>query len=84
MNKLSIDEFGRVQLPSEVREQLGLTTEAQLKLEVQEGKIILMPISEQPRLYYQGDVLIVESEIIGNFDIIGDLREERIREHSNW
>lgn len=84
MSKLSIDELGRVQLPPEVREQFGLTTEAQLNLEVKEGKIILVPVCEQPKLYYQGDVLVVESETVSDFDIIDDLREERIREHSNW
>jgi AbrB family looped-hinge helix DNA binding protein len=83
MSKLSIDELGRVQLPPEVREQLGLTKNDILNLEVKEGKIILMPVSEQPKLYYQGDVLVVESETVGDFDIIEDLREERIREHSN-
>lgn len=84
MSKLSIDELGRVQLPPEVREQLGLTKNDILNLEVKEGKIILMPVSEQPKLYYQGDVLVVESETVGDFNIIDDLREERIREHSNW
>jgi AbrB family looped-hinge helix DNA binding protein len=84
MSKLSIDELGRVQLPPEVREQLGLTKNDILNLEVKEGKIILMPVSEQPKLYYQGDVLVVESETVGDFNIIDDLREERIKEHSNW
>ena len=84
MSKLSIDELGRVELPLEVREKFGLTTEVQLNLEVKEGKIILMPVSEQPKLYYQGDVLVVESETVGDFDIIDDLREESIEEHSNW
>lgn len=84
MSKLSIDELGRVQLPPEVREQLGLTKNDILNLEVKEGKIILMPVSEQPKLYYQGDLLVVESETVGDFNIIDDLREERIKEHSNF
>ena len=83
MTKLSIDELGRVQLPPEVREQFGLTTKAQLNLEVREGKIILMPVSEQPKLYYQGNVLVVESETVADFNIIDELREERITEQSN-
>jgi AbrB family looped-hinge helix DNA binding protein len=84
MNYLTVDKFGRVRFPKKVREQLGLVNSSQLKLEIQDGNIILIPVSEQPKVYHQGSVLVVESEPIGNLDIVEDLREERIMEQTSW
>lgn len=84
MNYLTVDEFGQVQFPKKMREQLGLTNSAQLKLEIQDGKIILTPVLKQPKVYHQGNVLVVESEPTGELDIIEELRAERIAEQTSW
>lgn len=80
MDILTVDQLGRVQLPANVREQLGLADSTQLKLAVQDGKIILEPLLQQPQVYYEGKVLVVQSEPTGSLDMINDLREERITE----
>lgn len=80
MDILTIDQLGRVQLPINVREQLGLADSTQLKLAVQDGKIVLEPLLQQPQVYYEGSVLVVQSEPTGDFDMINALREERITE----
>ncbi|MDB9518356.1 hypothetical protein PN466_15530 [Roseofilum reptotaenium CS-1145] len=77
---VQIDEWGRIQLPEAVQEQLGLGVVTSLSLEVQDGKIILTPIHEETNLSYEGSVLVVNSERTDNLDIIHYLREERIQE----
>ena len=84
MDILTVDQLGRVQLPANVREQLGLADSTQLKLEVQDGKIVLEPVPQQPQVYYEGNVLVVQSEPMGDLDITNDLREEHITEQMSW
>lgn len=84
MDVLTINQSGQVQLPQKVREQLGLTDLSQLTLEVQDGKIILVPVPQQPNVYYRGTVLVVDAEPVDHPNIIDDLREERLREQLSW
>lgn len=80
MDVLTIDQSGQVQLPQNVREQLGLTDLSQLTLEIQDGKIILVPVPQQPNVYYENTVLVVDAEPVDYPNIINNLREERLRE----
>lgn len=85
MKLLTIDETGRVLIPKQVREQLGINTPDQLSLEIKEGRIILQPISPEPEIYYEQGVLVVKTEPIENLKtIIDELREERINESTSW
>jgi len=81
MEFLTVDASGRVLIPKKVREQLGINTQAQLSLEIEEGRIILQPISKEAETYYEEGVLVVKTEPIENLEtIIDELREERINE----
>jgi AbrB family looped-hinge helix DNA binding protein len=81
MDVLSLDKFGRLLIPNEIREQLGLTSTTQFTLAVQDGKLILEPLPQESKVYRSGTALVVESEPIGNLETaLEDLREERIRE----
>jgi bifunctional DNA-binding transcriptional regulator/antitoxin component of YhaV-PrlF toxin-antitoxin module len=95
MSVLTLDELGRVQFPEAIRQALGLTQSSQLTIELQNDRIILIPVSipnelAQPslqpisesegKLTRKGGVLVIEGEIEGNPDILNDIREERIRE----
>ncbi len=81
MDVLTLDQFGRLLIPQEIREQLGVTSTTQFTLAVQDGKLILEPLSQESKVYHSGTALIVESEPIGNLETaLEDLREERIRE----
>lgn len=85
MELLTLDQFGRIQIPERVREQLGLKDEDCLALEIQEGKLILQPLPKEPEAYYEEGVLVVKSEPIDNPEtIIEDLRTERINELLSW
>ena len=81
MDVLTFDQSGRLLIPQEIREQLGLTSTTQFTLAVQDGKLILEPLPQESKVYRSGTALVVESEPIGNLETaLEDLREERIRE----
>lgn len=81
MRLLTIDEFGRILIPKQVREQLGINTPTQVSLEIEQGRIILQPISKEPEIFYEEGVLVVKTEPLENLEtIIDELREERINE----
>jgi bifunctional DNA-binding transcriptional regulator/antitoxin component of YhaV-PrlF toxin-antitoxin module len=81
MDLLTLDQFGRLLIPNEIREQLGLTNTTQFTVVIQDGKLILEPLPQESKVYYSGTALVVESEPIGNLETaLEDLREERIRE----
>ncbi len=81
MDVITLDQSGRLLIPQEIREQLGLTNTTQFTLAVQDGKLILEPLPQESKVYHSGTVLVVESEPIGNLETaLEDIREERIRE----
>ncbi len=85
MELITIDESGCVLIPKQVREQLGIKTEAQLSLEIKEGRIILQPISKEAETYYEQGILVVKTERIDNLEtIVDELREERVNELTSW
>ncbi|WP_404785488.1 hypothetical protein [Altericista sp. CCNU0014] len=82
MATISIDNAGKLEIPLEVRQQLGLTAAQSLTLEVTNGCIILQPVGSKPTVHRHGTALVVETPPLGNLDtLIDDLREERIQSH---
>jgi bifunctional DNA-binding transcriptional regulator/antitoxin component of YhaV-PrlF toxin-antitoxin module len=78
MTTIVIDATGWLEIPLEIRQQLGLTTTQELVLEVSNGQIILQPLS--PIVRYDGTAQVLETPPLGNLSsLINDLREERIR-----
>jgi GAF domain-containing protein len=79
------DTTGRLEIPLEIRQQLGITIQhsrrfanaQSLNLEVVNGCIILQPIGQAPQVRRQGTALVVETSPLGNLDsLVDDLREE--------
>ncbi len=48
MNLVTLNQSGFIEIPEIIRQQLGLDNESKLSLEIQDGKIILNPIKEEP------------------------------------
>lgn len=85
MQLLTIDESGRILLPKQVREQLGLNIQDKLSLEVKDGQLILQPLSQEPLTDYEEGVLVAKSEFVDSIEItIDNIRDERINELSSW
>lgn len=85
MQLLTIDESGRILLPEQVREQLGLNIQDSLSLEVKDGQLILQPLSQEALTDYEEGVLVVKSEFVDSIEVtINNIRDERINELSSW
>ena len=92
MSIVTVDATGRFQFPEAIRQEFGLMNSAQLSLVVRNGEIVLVPLAtevpleaemDEPKVYYKGHVLVVESNLDEKIDInqfIENLREERIQE----
>jgi bifunctional DNA-binding transcriptional regulator/antitoxin component of YhaV-PrlF toxin-antitoxin module len=80
MTAIIIDNTGRLEIPLEIRQQLGLTTEQSLNLEVSNGCIILQPVGQNPKVHRYGTALVLETPPLGSIEtLIEDIREQRIQ-----
>lgn len=79
MTTITIDDTGHLEIPQDIREQLGINTPQPLNLEVRNGCIVLKPLRTELSLHRDGTALILETPALGSLDtLIDDLREERI------
>lgn len=86
MELITIDESGRVFIPQDIRQQMGLNPGSQLTLEVNQGKLIIKPFpSQEAKIINDNGLLVIDSNYVDNFEtIIDDLRLERINTISPW
>ena len=81
MELVSLDRSRCIQIPETLLEQLGIEYDSQFQVEVQDGKLVLNPIKEEPKVYYENDVLVVDSQLLVNTEaFIEELRQERMNE----
>ena len=85
MEQLTLDQFGRVEIPEKIRQQLGINHETKLSLKIENGQLILKPLKPEIETYYEDGILVFKAEPIGNPEtIIDELRTERINELISW
>jgi AbrB family looped-hinge helix DNA binding protein len=76
----TLDELGRVMIPQQVREDLGLAPGMALKIEERGDSIVLTPLEQVSALAYEDGILVFTGELQGNVDdALGQDREERLR-----
>jgi AbrB family looped-hinge helix DNA binding protein len=76
----TLDRFGRIVLPKQVRDDLGLAPGAVLKVEEREEGILLKPVEEAASFVREGTVLVFTGEAQGDLEVAIRLdREERAR-----
>ena len=81
MELVTLDRSRCIQIPETLLEQLGIEYDSQFQVEVQDGKLVLNPIKEEPKVYYDNDVLVVDSQLLVNPEaFIEDLRQQRMNE----
>jgi antitoxin component of MazEF toxin-antitoxin module len=81
MELVTLDRSRCIQIPETLLEQLGIEYDSQFQVEVQDGKLVLNPIKEEPKVYYENDVLVVDSQLLVNPEaFIEELRQERMNE----
>ncbi len=85
MESLTLDQFGRLEIPETIRQQLGINQETKLSLKIENGELILKPLQPEIETYYEDKILVFKADNISNIEkIIDELRTERINELISW
>ena len=85
MEQLTLDQFGRIEIPEKIRQQLGINQETKLSLKIENGELIIKPLKPEIETYYEDEILVFKAEaIIDTNAIIDELRTERINELISW
>ena len=71
----TLDRFGRIIIPKNVREDMGLEAGAVLQIEKQGGKIVLQPLQGEPQVVEKKGVLVFTGGAVG--DVGSALHEHR-------
>lgn len=68
--QVSVDRFGRILLPKDLRDRMGLDPGSPLEVEVDEtgGEIRLRPVRGEPHLVSRGGVLVYSGRAAGDID----------------
>jgi AbrB family looped-hinge helix DNA binding protein len=64
----TLDKFGRIVIPKQVRDDLGLSPGSVLKLEERDEEIVLKPVTGRSRLFLKDGVLVFTGEVEGDLD----------------
>jgi len=73
----TIDKFGRIVIPKELRDLFGLKPGSTLKVDSSTEEITLKPVSEEPPLARKKGVLVITTEIPEGQDILPLIEEGR-------
>jgi AbrB family looped-hinge helix DNA binding protein len=81
--QITIDRFGRIVLPKEVRRRLGIEPGSVLQIEEQGSEIRLKPITGEQGLIMKKGVLVFTGKAAGDIEgAVRAHRDERIRSRS--
>ena len=74
-----LDKFGRIVLPKQVRDDLGLKVGEILRVEEREDEIVLKPIQKESHLNIKDGVLVFSASATGDLtQAMSAQREERL------
>jgi AbrB family looped-hinge helix DNA binding protein len=71
----TLDRFGRVVIPKDVRDDMGLEAGAVLRVEKEGEKIVLQPVQTEPQVIEKKGILVFTGAAVG--DIGSALHEHR-------
>ncbi len=73
-----LDKFGRIVIPKEIRDALGLRPGSSFQIEEKNQGIILKPVEGTPHIKKENGWLIFTGELQGDIaNLIDDARKER-------
>lgn len=80
----TLDKFGRVVIPKEIRDILGLKPGELLKVEQSGDEVVLKPLREEPPIRVKDGVLVYAGTATGNLtEAVRAHREERLKRVSS-
>lgn len=81
--RVTIDKAGRVVIPKQVRDELGLVAGTELNLEQEGDKLTLATLPRKSRMYRKNGVLVFRGEGTLTVEdvnrVVEEMREERHR-----
>jgi AbrB family looped-hinge helix DNA binding protein len=76
----TLDRFGRIVIPKEIREGLGIEAGSVLRVEEREDEIRLTPLRDSPPTRVKGGLLVFAGEPAGDLlDSVKRHRDERAK-----
>jgi AbrB family looped-hinge helix DNA binding protein len=78
--KTTLDRFGRLVVPKDIRDRLGLRAGSEIEIDEKDNEVVLKPVVHEPSLMVKEGILVYSGAATG--DIRGAVRahrEERIR-----
>jgi AbrB family looped-hinge helix DNA binding protein len=73
----TLDRFGRIIIPKDVRDDMGLEAGAVLQIEKEGEKIVLQPVQGEPKVMKKKGILVFTGTAVG--DVGAALHEHRKR-----
>ena len=73
----TLDRFGRIVIPKDVRDDMGLEAGAILQIEKEGEKIVLQPVHGEPKITEKKGILVFTGTAVG--DVGAALHEHRKR-----
>jgi AbrB family looped-hinge helix DNA binding protein len=73
--KTTLDRFGRVVVPKDIRDRLGLRPGAELEIGERESEVVLKPVEHEPVLMVKEGILVYSGKSTG--DLRGAVRSHR-------
>lgn len=75
---IPIDKAGRVVLPKEIRDRMGLPAGTEFEVIEEKDRIILKPVEKQPKLIRKGSFLVfMPDESPKDVDIVDLIKKDR-------
>ena len=71
----TLDRFGRIVIPKDVRDNMGLEVGTILQIEKEGKKIVLHPVQGEPQIIEKKGILVFTGTAIG--DVAGAMHEHR-------
>jgi len=76
----TLDRFGRILIPKQIREDLNLKPGTQIRIEETDQTIILKPVRGEPNLVVKDGVLVYSGTPVGDLErAVERHREERAK-----
>jgi len=80
--QITVDKFGRIIIPKEVRDHLGLKPGSPVEIQEEQDRLVLTVAHEQPILQYEDGILVYTGTLTGDIsDTLTQVRENRITRH---
>jgi len=77
--KTTIDRFGRLVLPKQIRDRIGLKPGSEIEIEELESEIVIRHSEQKTPLQYEDGILIFAGTAVGDLtESIRKHREERL------